>query len=1475
MTSRERATQARHVALLASDASVLNRCGQEEVHLKHHLARATAAFALNVKRNQAIADREERSRETRLRAQFEELLSGTSGLEVPSVVKSPSTPGLTDAAKRGRSPAEAAPDPFKTHPTPSTGAVVAVSPGLKSTDATAAGVSTPSATFPPYSLGFPDAYKLSGFKSPIHWASVAYDETFLTAYGPRQVRDRALGQVLTDAEGRPTTREAYPHRFMTAVACYLLNEVLCADAMVSQLWQEKLRQPIFDSVFSSQSIAMGREQSRLRCGHDAGNAAVADATLRTAIESDLRFPLAPEALSATAAPFPRRANTYTTRGEFASLRLWTEEVALQRQERVSICKSVSSLQHAMSRRQVAVDFVQRRVQKAESRAVFVVWRTHTQQRRAYRDAMERFLMGRHLRHQKETTFLRWRGFVLRVKVHALERRLGDIEDSRDRVASEHAAALRRLHENLTKERSRHLQESFERETLQAQILDNHSVELEALRTTLHMERERTAESRRWMARWERVAKTFRPAKPCPPVPRPIWTIACALLKSEEAFAAMVVKHGGDHERLLQAPNSMVLEARQRMEELLLVWVNAIMQESPQASTWIHVNAFKYGYSSQSQKLSSSKMASSQLAAKNASADGTVCEFNIYTFMCLVRELRRRYAEAGLMTKAVFWGRSDGTNVTDCYQELTHLFAVQACGGLYPPLLAHCLSSPLWFTPEGVFAGSTFQQNGTARQLRHQHTVSMWLLASLFVGHIRIMWVASLSDRRVPPGRSPMMDTETLGCKHEAEMMRLTQLSFPIQNSTPGAGQAAAPRGTRVVSKNTVLSKSQTSVSLGPSFSTSAAQKDSTAFVAAEVSKDPATTATEMTLLEMLRARHRAMRDSTRKNSISSDSSSTLVRNELLGLGEDSLADIEAYLGMAPSQVHSLRGEGGSSGSEDGDDEEDRWINRLFRNILEVEEAEAEQRRTMRLRSKEAREHAAGDGCAKSETSTSAIALSDSEECERVSVGKSAARTEAAAEAYTYTTAHGDLSKKTVFLTEDQLRLLRSLPSRSFGFDTPRDVAIEPHEAGSRGEKPSTGNPLNAPSSLYSFLLNSLDDMEARQQWCGLARVVTSLVVRFHLLDNSEDAARWAALQAQARGEGEESRKTKSSQRSPLRRSRSPTPPGTARLPPVSVGDNLKKKAASTARQSVAGMANSRSGGRVAAPLETAEVHASAASSADLLLTDEDGHSGEGADRGVKGDKMSSVGRLAKVTAAAASISCPPTTGGARATGVNAHGANAHVPPKVQVTKQHVAHVRTSIPEAASSIESCKKTQEPSKGVPEEFPRALTFSNAAVSEAHPHAPILSRLASSSIPSTFATPASNRVGQEKSLRVGQLTTATPPSMTASPGRSENVSSWPVPSSSGEYRPSFPDRSTLPTANRGSAPTGNCNSSKQDAPRLLTKPPTLLAPAPPMESGRIFREASSEQSKSLSPLVLHATHLRQSPSSIRPKDYFLMDT
>lgn len=1145
---RQRRAQARHLALLASDAPVMNRCSKEEAHLKQRLAQSTAAITRSARQNQAAAEREERARETHLQAQFAAILSKTPEIQVPGLTTSHE---LTAAADADSSRGDAAQQrgaavlhrPVATAAAPST------------TFDSAAVIAAPSSSPPACLLGFPEPYATSGFKSIVQWASVALDETFLTAYGPRRLRE----ETQTSTVDAASARDALPHRLMAAVACYVLNEVLCADATLSSLWQDKLRQPVFDAVFSSQTIASGQEKRKAYQGHGAaGNEAArshvivqrtlgAAASSSDAEENNLAITPFPAATADGAAPaeppFPPRTNCYVTRDDFAVMRLWTEEVTAEQREKVLVCRRVRSLQQLMERRMQLLQVYQRQTNVAMLRSIFTAWRTHTRQSRAHRAAVERYLVNRHSRVLEENVFLRWRRVTLQTKVESLQRRMLNIVAEREEAARQHTVDLAAVQEQLSSERHHHQQASYEQQALQTQILESHSMEVEALRLVLSQQRAQTAEVGRWARRWERLAKTFRPARLCPAVPPAMWSLTEALYDSEEAVVTMVLGKGGDRRVLQQMPYSVILPVRERLERLLLAWVNSVMEKSPLASSWVPLKSFIHGRSAHPRSILVSQKAEADPSSpsRNAAADSCLTEFGVFTLMTFIRELRRLYILAGKMTdldgtdsrlprsagNGTFGG--GGISLAKCFRDVVQLLSVQTSGGLYPSLLTHCASLSRWFNPDGIFGGPVKSFEGAGRERRLQHRMFVWLLTTLLVGHIRmaVLAPAGEKDDGLPP---PASAAVSLRSSREAEMEKIPHINFPVE--AVAAASAPSPRetdtkgaknpfsrGTTVVAQNTLLpKKTQNAPSSAASTKSSGVARDGTATFASgsphralgavAQADDPAallrsTVTLETALLERSQRPGAALTDA-----------------------EDSLSDIEAYLGLLTTQSRSLRtqdsqrsraattvaGQKGAAAdntvnntangnSRGGDGDDDDLVKGLLQQLVEARDAAAQSRRVRRLR----RQAANNDAGTKEDTEEPLSPFLNGADSDGEGDGEDS-------NGDTQNSATCRLEGRTAaVLTEGQLRILRSLPARSCAFDALRPIpavakaSSSPTEAGNKvqDDAPPAGGPSG---KFYSFLLNTLEDVTRRQQWAGLARVVTSLVVRFRILDDVEDGA---------------------------------------------------------------------------------------------------------------------------------------------------------------------------------------------------------------------------------------------------------------------------------------------------------------------------------------------------------------------------------
>ncbi|KPI87290.1 hypothetical protein ABL78_3627 [Leptomonas seymouri] len=1141
---RQRKAQARHLELLSSDAPVMNRCAKEEVRLKQRLAQSTAALTRSARQNLTAVEREEHARDTQLQAQFTDILSKSPGIHVPCLA----TSNNVDIAA-GAAPPFAVENSCRSKPC---AASECTRPEFSVVPSHAADVSegivVPSlSSSPAFLLGYPEPFENSGFKSVVRWASVSYDETFLTAYGPRRLREEMKKGTMAEVCGLPTARDARPHRLMAAAACYLLNEVLCANPTLSSLWQEKLRQPIFDAVFSPQSIVEAQEKRKAyQSNGKATNEAVrshviVQQTLNSAAATTPNTSEEGDEVPAGAAPspiesaFPPRVNVYATRGDFASMRLWTEEVTAEQREKAIVCRRLRNLQHVMERRMQLLQVYQKQMNVRVLRCIFTLWRTHTRQCRTHRAAMERFLENRRCRVLEENAFLRWRRAALQSKVELLQRRLLSIVAGREEAARQHAAALAAAQEQLNSEWRRHQQAAYEQDALHTQMLESHSVEVEALRLVLHQQRVQAAEMGKRSRRWERLAKTFRPAHPCPAVPPSMWSSVRALYTSEKSIAATMLSRSAEERARYQLPGSVIIPVQERLERLLLAWVNSIMEKSPLASSWVPLEKFMHGRITHPRSIlvsqksgidEATRARGSMASGANAQLTG-MKEFGVYALMMLVRELRRRYVLAGAMPDADIaepqlpcgdTSKGEADPVTKCFHEVVQLLSAQTCAGLYPSLLMHCPSLSRWFSPEGVFGGPLKSFEGSRKARRLQHTMFIWLLTSLLVGHIRltILAPAGEKDDGLP---QPASDAANLRGSREADADALPLLNFfadtaaaaaaslGIEGDAKTSKSTAAPntssRGTSIVSKNTLLSK-----------------KVSTA-ASAKGSKFSSQLAKAITLIESAGAPPKG----TVTLEMALRERSQQVEVELPDF-EDSLADIEAYLGLLSAQSRTLRKsernreratsaagskettmEGSENNTEENDDD---LVNALLRQLVEARDAAAQRRRIRRMRIAE------GSG------------------------GKAEDNDDSEGDTQKDDSAENDVSprhlegQKSTILTEGQLRILRSLPLRSSAFDTLRPIpspttkplpastddpsATAPSQQEQAAATPPTGE---RSGKFYSFILNVLEDVTRRQQWADVARVVTSLVVRFHILDDVEDGAQRSKILLASREESQE------------------------------------------------------------------------------------------------------------------------------------------------------------------------------------------------------------------------------------------------------------------------------------------------------------------------------------------------------------------
>ncbi|CCW69235.1 unnamed protein product [Phytomonas sp. Hart1] len=542
---------------------------------------------------------------------------------------------------------------------------------------------------------FPVAFEASEFSSSIHWGEVAFTEASVAALGPR-------------AKVEGPSRGALPNPLLVNVACYILNEVLRRDSNMCGLW-DLLRDTILDSIYTPLRIDDGVQGVDSQTGEEGGGAFVPAAS-----DSDSR---------AKALAYPLRNTTYKT-FDFSNYRLWIQEiVALQHRndipwQRIQVLKSL------LGKAIHVLELGQRRVNNSRLRKVLVAWHRYTKGVHAFRQAAYISISNSIRRRLEGQCFLRWRRSTLQGILEKLYRSLSDHRRESRLNEQAHLNTIYQLRSQLSAatESKQLVQAEMGDQLLGAK--ESHKLAEKVLREAYKRSVKYAKRYKAHASRWERLAKTFRPAELCPSIPKPLSTLSISLTQYED-----------DLSKSHRVSAFRIERARRELSNFLLCWVNTVMRASPQGKMWVP----RVNLACSSNQAQSDGAVWGDATIKPKLLDETA-------LLCLVRELRRLQdlndpnKQEGSDCDDPFRGPNllDTGDIADSLQtvleEAYQVLYVYTSEGLYPCLLMH---SPSYFFQHraketGVQSFSKHRQNA---ELVYMLSM-LWLLAALFTGYVR-------------------------------------------------------------------------------------------------------------------------------------------------------------------------------------------------------------------------------------------------------------------------------------------------------------------------------------------------------------------------------------------------------------------------------------------------------------------------------------------------------------------------------------------------------------------------------------------------------------------------------------------------------------------------------------------------------------------------------------------------------------------
>lgn len=889
-----------------------------------------------------------------------------------------------------------------------------------------------------YTYGFPSAFESSGFNSVLHWAKVSFEEARMTAFG-------------AGADLNQLRKEEPPPRLLITVACYLLNEVLTRDPALSEVWR-MLSTPILDAVFSPSLIATenARWDARSRKRH----------AQKPGDRIKLNIPAEEE--DGLAQPYPLRCATYETVHDYANFRLWSEEVASGRRDNQILSERVAALKSVVGKSRLVLQMAQRRVSVSRMQSLFYVWRAYTARMRDFRDTISTFMTHSRQRQREEVVFLKWRRLTVQAKVEKLQEEFLHFRHQTHLENRRTIMEINDLKQKLKEEQNAKQCLLLKDDALRAQIIESCQLESNVLHVALTKAHEHNQLYKKHARRWQRLAITFRPAQLCPPPPKALVSLSIGLRADEDQLATCSFTTG----------QPLVPQIRGSMEKFLLHWVNYVMKNSPDCQLWVPVTSVEVGQPSPRGHTDS---------LDHHTEDTNANVFGLVALHCLLRELRR-LQQCSSRSTPVRRGSTNGVNGR-CAQEspkrrgpvrrgsavsrrdsfstrsvdssfsFTHSSASldtrvletlcsvlygYTAEGLHPSLLMHCPNAADMLAP--------------GKLLIHP-TAMLWVLAALFTGYVRHHMS---SEAFMPPGWPTYLQ-----CRAEPSLQKQ-----PSRTLAPGMEPIRlTTTGSYLMSPNTVVGKRPPS--------------------------------------------------SPRPTSRSRRRSVTTLIDDRRGLGGDvdsigvgdTVSDVEVYIGLRDDPLPP-----------------EHWqedVDHLLATVARMEECDnfkkqlqsfvekgliTEDDAIRKRRAEEMNDHSSDHSVFTGDDSSVSSMVEEDVELDDELIWAEEHLTQKPTDSRPFATAlsekrnspptsgKSDPSMRTLSAKEIAARL-DQLPAASWAFmDRTAGHNCRSTVRGSQVKRCS-----HRRKTLHHFVVASVADRERRQTWLGLARVITSLITRFHVL----------------------------------------------------------------------------------------------------------------------------------------------------------------------------------------------------------------------------------------------------------------------------------------------------------------------------------------------------------------------------------------
>jgi hypothetical protein len=425
----------------------------------------------------------------------------------------------------------------------------------------------------------PQSFLSSNFQSIVKWAEMSFGEALIAqaavdaAHHHREagvdssipldastrcdIDDRIGGRGVDSPDGDASWRRTYrmkddaqPSPLLTTAYCAIIDELLWNLPGFQHIW-EQMRGEIFSSIFRLKKkdlVGVVAPQVVDSCGKgetsSCGGPTSVNLSLDVATSEQSRLKW-----------FSRVCGRRET---------WFDTASAHVIKSHELQETLDNIHVSIEKYDLIFDIYDRTADRQITERAFRAWKTTTFRTREHNLSLQQVFARLHKRSPVLVAFHGWRRLIYQRKLRSSKDKDATVSAVYDARMKAKADELDRLQRQLEQETLR-LRNNAEREARKhAALATNHAVELRELQSCQDEKDSVIISLEKIAKRWERLAKTCRPLMYRAPLPQSIMHIARGL-------------HDAETEIAVKGPNpARLVKCRESLEKVLCTWVNHVL-----------------------------------------------------------------------------------------------------------------------------------------------------------------------------------------------------------------------------------------------------------------------------------------------------------------------------------------------------------------------------------------------------------------------------------------------------------------------------------------------------------------------------------------------------------------------------------------------------------------------------------------------------------------------------------------------------------------------------------------------------------------------------------------------------------------------------------------------------------------------------------------------------------------------------------